>query len=400
MHDASPHRQPSIPPDRKDGSSTIVHRALIWTGHLGELSPWRFLPLYIGLSALIAWAWSPASATAGLAFLLWLILDGVMLAWLPRTARSWGPVTPPLLGLTGVRFFIWLGGALLSAPLGLALTLELALTLGANLTLSVVAIYATWVEPFQVRVTYQTYPHSAQPADTPPPILRILHLSDLHFEAWSHREYKILDLMRELQPDLVLLTGDYLNLSSVYDPAAQAGARDFLSQLEAPLGVYAVTGSPAVDISTIVPGIFDDLAIRWLNDKAHPIEIEGTTLWLLGVRNTYNEERDLHALRELAANTPNDQRRLLLYHTPDLMPEAAQLGIDLYLCGHTHGGQICLPFYGAVATSSKWGKQYEHGRYQEATTTLYVSRGLGMEGLGAPRVRFLAPPEIILWHLA
>jgi hypothetical protein len=89
----------------------------------------------------------------------------------------------------------------------------------------------------------------------------------------------------------------------------------------------------------------------------------------------------------------------LLYHTPDLMPHAARLGVTLYLAGHTHGGQLRLPIYGAMATSSRWGKRYEMGRYQEHKTILYVNRGIGMEGLGAPRARFLAPPEVVLWEL-
>jgi predicted MPP superfamily phosphohydrolase len=72
---------------------------------------------------------------------------------------------------------------------------------------------------------------------------------------------------------------------------------------------------------------------------------------------------------------------------------------DLYLCGHTHGGQIRLPLFGALITSSDFWKRYEMGRYEEGHTTLYVSRGLGMEGMGAPRARFLAPPEIVLWTL-
>jgi predicted MPP superfamily phosphohydrolase len=73
---------------------------------------------------------------------------------------------------------------------------------------------------------------------------------------------------------------------------------------------------------------------------------------------------------------------------------------DLYLCGHTHGGQIRLPLFGAVITSSDFWKRYEMGRYEEGNTVLYISRGLGMEGKGAPRARFLAPPEIVLWTLS
>jgi predicted MPP superfamily phosphohydrolase len=82
-----------------------------------------------------------------------------------------------------------------------------------------------------------------------------------------------------------------------------------------------------------------------------------------------------------------------------MMPVAADVGVDLYLAGHTHGGQLRLPFFGALVTASIYGKRYEMGAYREGNTLLYVSRGLGMEGKGAPRARFLCPPEIVLFTL-
>jgi predicted MPP superfamily phosphohydrolase len=88
-----------------------------------------------------------------------------------------------------------------------------------------------------------------------------------------------------------------------------------------------------------------------------------------------------------------------LYHTPDLAPVAAAQGVDLQLSGHTHGGQVRLPFFGALFTSSLYGKKFEAGRYQVGALTLYVSRGIGLEGKGAPRARFLCPPEMILWEI-
>jgi predicted MPP superfamily phosphohydrolase len=82
------------------------------------------------------------------------------------------------------------------------------------------------------------------------------------------------------------------------------------------------------------------------------------------------------------------------------MPLAQQYPVDLYLCGHTHGGQVRLPIYGAIITSSSLGKRYEMGPYVEQDTTLYISRGIGLEGLSAPRMRLLCPPEIILFSLS
>jgi predicted MPP superfamily phosphohydrolase len=383
---------PTIPPDRADGSSSFVHLALIVSGALGRIEPLNLLPAWAALAAIAGWPWQTLRLPAIILSAFFLIVDWAMLGLLPVKRRSWGPVTPSLLGLALVRTFLsWTGAWLVPNATGLGL-IALVHTL-----LSAVAIYATWIEPFRLGVTQQTY-HPPQ-WDHRAPSLRVLHISDLHFEGQSPREDALLAQVTALAPDLILLTGDYLNLSSVYDPAAQAGAREVLAQLHAPLGVYAVTGSPVVDVTGIVPQIFAGLDIHWLDDEASVIQHGEYTLSLLGVRTTYDEDRDAAALQRLAQAVPHDAVSLLLYHTPDLMPVAAQFGIQVYFCGHTHGGQLRLPFYGALATSSRWGKKYEMGLYREGNSTLYVSRGLGMEGLGAPRARFLAAPEIVLWTI-
>ena len=76
------------------------------------------------------------------------------------------------------------------------------------------------------------------------------------------------------------------------------------------------------------------------------------------------------------------------------MPEVASEHMDLYCAGHTHGGQVALPLYGALITLSKYGKRYEAGLYHEKDTWLYVNRGIGMDGGFAPRVRFWSVPEL------
>ena len=81
------------------------------------------------------------------------------------------------------------------------------------------------------------------------------------------------------------------------------------------------------------------------------------------------------------------------------MPAVAHLGVDGYLAGHTHGGQWRVPGFGALVTSSRFGKRYEAGLYRERRTRLYVSRGLGMEGFGTPRARLFCPPEVVVLDL-
>ncbi len=383
-----PQERPPIPPDR-EGHSTLLHRVFLLTDHLARWRPSQLLPTWLALALVSGWAWVGQRPLAILAALFFILSDWIILALLPQTRRSWGPVTPSLLALALLRTGLsWLLVALLPG--------RLPLYIAANLALSAVVGYATWVEPFRLGVTRERFTLPPGPAA---PTLRLLHISDLHFEGWSPREKKLLEQVKALQPDLIVLTGDYLNLSSVYAPEAQQGAREILSQLEAPLGVFAVTGSPPVDVPGIVPEVFADLDIRWLVDEAAALQIGGTELWLLGVRCTTNETHDAATLKALTAQIPPTSFTLLLYHSPDLMPHAAALGIDLYLAGHTHGGQLRLPLFGALFTSSAYGKRYEMGRYCEQQTTLYVSRGLGLEGLGSPRARFLSPPEIVLWNI-
>jgi len=109
----------------------------------------------------------------------------------------------------------------------------------------------------------------------------------------------------------------------------------------------------------------------------------------IGVENEANLSRAL-------AEIPSNAFSVLLYHYPDLIKEVAARNVDLYCAGHTHGGQIALPVFGALVTFSKFGKQYEAGLYRESKTSLYVNRGIGMEGGNAPRVRFWARPELTI----
>jgi len=221
----------------------------------------------------------------------------------------------------------------------------------------------------------------------------------VHFEDWSPRERRLLELARELAPDLILLTGDYLNLSRTEDPAAHAGVRELLAALSALAPTYAVTGSPRVDPRRVVPAIFAGLPVTWLMDETAELTVKGRRIRLVGVRCTWNRWQDGERLRRLLPGSAGDVFTVLLYHSPDLMPQVAGNGIDLYLAGHTHGGQLCLPLFGALITGSDFWKRYEAGRYEEKGTVLYVSRGLGMEGLGAPRARFFSPPELVVIEL-
>ncbi len=160
-------------------------------------------------------------------------------------------------------------------------------------------------------------------------------------------------------------------------------------------------GSTLVDPRDTTPSLFDGLNIRLLRDELAVLNFaDGRTLSLLGLDCEHNSKTDGRVLQNLVKLAPANSMRVLLYHSPELMPLAQQYPLDLYLCGHTHGGQMRIPFYGALLTSSELGKQYEMGPYIEQNTTLYISRGIGLEGLSAPRMRLFCPPEIILFTLS
>ncbi len=374
-----------------------LHIALVLSDLLGHVPPLLLTPAWLALAAIACWPWGVRRLPVAILSLAFTIADGTGLALLPQLGRSFGPVTPPLLALAlGRTALVFAAGLLWPAWQSLLLTAVL------NLGISAVFFYATWIEPFHIKVT-QAELHSPKLSGCTP--LRLLHITDLHIERRTPREQELLRLVEKLAPDVIILTGDYLNLSSVYDARAQAEAHDLLARLceIAHSPVYAITGSPPVDRPDVVPAIFEDLPITWLLDAVEELHSplnSGHTIRLAGLCCTRKRHLDAPRLRHLLDGSPEHKFTLLLYHSPDLMPEAVELGVDLYLCGHTHGGQIRLPLFGALITSSDFWKRYEMGRYEEGNTTLYVSRGLGMEGLGAPRARFLAPPEIVLWRLS
>jgi predicted MPP superfamily phosphohydrolase len=377
-------------------SPNLLHTSLVVAGIVGRISPLALMPAWLSLAAVACWPWQDLRLTAGITALAFTLADGIGLALLPQTGRSFGPVTPPLLALTLIRTAIFVTTGLVwnGWP-------GLLLVLGLNLAILAASLYATWVEPFRVEVTRITH-HSSKLMGNAP--LRLLHITDLHVERITARERKLLKRVEELSPDAILLTGDYLILGAIDDPIAQAESHDVLAGLCQAAGpqcpIYAITGSPPVDLADIVPAIYWDLPITWLLDEVKEIHLKGHTLQLVGLRCTRKRDIDAPRLRHLLDGRSEDRFTVLLYHSPDLMPEAVALGVDLYLCGHTHGGQLRLPLFGALVTSSEFGKRYEMGRYEQGDTTLYVGRGLGVEGLGAPRARFLAPPEIVLWTLS
>jgi len=375
----------------------ITHTTALWPA-------WKLALGLLTMAAVVWYAWLPLGLiafTAAAIYLGFSMGDWLLLAWLPESGRSFGPVGPQLVVMTTPRFglaaLVGLAAWLLGwgeSPLLLLWILVLLQLFG-----TVIYLWGTLYEPFALTATHRAIKSDYLLAGAPP--IRLLHLSDFHIERLTRREAHLMSLIAQARPDLIVITGDYLNLSYVNDPVARAEVRQVLAQLAAPYGVYATLGSPPVDPRQTTPSLFDGLDIRLLRDEVAVLNLpDGRRLSLVGMDCDHDLETDARVFRQLIGLAPPDSMRVLLFHSPELMPVVRDFPVELYLCGHTHGGQARLPLYGAVLTSSALGKQYEMGPYIEQGTTLYVSRGIGLEGLSAPRLRLLCPPEIILFTLS
>ncbi len=378
-----------------------LHTILLLTEKPGAWAAWQVAPIPLILAAASGWAWatvagSPAAGWAvALGLLAFALADWLLFAALPRRGISFGPVPPPLLGLVLIRCLV----ALVALPWAPAWTWPaLAVVLAVQLLGSAFVAYGALIEPFRLSVTHLdiAIPALANPG-TP---LRIVHLSDIHVERTTRRERALPALVARLDPDLIALTGDYLNASYTGDPRALADMQALLAQLRAPGGVFGCLGTLEVDLPELIRPALAGAGVVLLEDQAAEVIVGGHRLWLAGIRCTRDPAADGARLADLIAGAPPGALKVVLYHMPDLLPESAALGVDLVLSGHTHGGQWRLPGFGALLTNSRYGKRYEAGHYRQGATHMVVSRGLGMEGFGMPRARFFCPPEVVVITLS
>ncbi len=377
-----------------------LHKAMLvmsvpdgWPGWLVIL----VVPVWVGLNGVVWW-WLTAGNVAVVGwvtavFTLCLAGDVIMLRNLPQLGLSFGPWKSQLAVLALPRGAVALLLAVVSWLAGpwVAFALFVLVQVGA----SVAAAWGYLIEPFRVGLSELTITTDRLPKGAKP--VRFLHISDLHVERLTKRETAVLQFAQQSKPEFIVITGDYVNLSYNTDSVTHRQVRQLLQKLDAPYGVYATLGSITVDLREEVVPIFDGLPINLMRHDWQTVKLgAGREVVLLGMDCTHHLPVDRVRLASLHDQAPNSAPQILLYHSPELMPEAVEHGIDLYLCGHTHGGQVRLPFVGPLLTSSQLGRRYVMGHYQEGRTHLYVSRGLGLEGLSAPRVRFMAPPEMVL----
>jgi predicted MPP superfamily phosphohydrolase len=240
-----------------------------------------------------------------------------------------------------------------------------------------------WLETTHVRIASAKVTHP----------VRIAFFSDLHCDARPRLDDQLVRRIEEEHPRAIVFGGDAVN-----DPAGIPILQRCMRALSAIAPTFAVRGNWDVggggfawqDLIEVEARrhMFEGTGVRELDGEAAAISSE---VWIAGI-SIFARDKIPAAL----APIPREACTVFVCHWPDEIEGIARRKVDLYLCGHTHGGQVALPFYGALVTFSHYGKEYERGLNRLDETWIYTTRGVGMDGKGAPRVRFCARPELTI----
>ena len=258
------------------------------------------------------------------------------------------------------------------------------------------AVYGTRVEPAWIDIeTVALDLHRLHPAFDG---FRLTQISDIHMGGWMNKEQfgRVIELVKGTQPDLVLITGDFIEYTSDLVRASQSvqDVQDVLSSLNfAP--VMAVLGNQdyrsGMDLR--LRSMFSGLNIIDLTNDVHTISRGGGQLHFAGVDDILMGHPDLHAV---LAKLPGNGAAILLAHEPDFADVSSVTdAFDLQVSGHSHGGQVVLPLVGPPALPEQ-GKKYFNGLYRVGRMLQYTSRGVGMT---VPYVRINCRPEITAFTL-
>ncbi len=244
-------------------------------------------------------------------------------------------------------------------------------------------IYCVVIEPNRLEIT--TY----QIQDKSLANIKIVMAGDLHIKQYQSKKLdKIVDKINAQNPDIILLVGDYVSghVENFTLPIETIAAQ--LGKLSAKYGTYCVLGNH--DWWANGEKMTRELEknnIKVLANSNVKVNIDGKDIYIAGVEDLNTRKPNVyHALK--GAKNPT----ILLTHSPDLFPKIPE-SVNLTLAGHVHGGQIRIPFIGAVVIPSKYGNRYSQGLIAEKDKKMIVTRGIGTSILP---LRFNCSPEIVV----
>jgi predicted MPP superfamily phosphohydrolase len=220
---------------------------------------------------------------------------------------------------------------------------------------------------------------------------KVLHVSDLHIDDMPLLTPKLQELLEGIKADVCLITGDYRFDDEGTCENIYPQVRKLVPYLTRPDGVYSILGNH--DVSEIAFAL-NDMGIRMLVNDSIEIRRGNESISVVGIDDPFDYKTD--DLPGSVANVPAQEFKVLLAHTPELYQQASDLGIDLYLCGHTHAGQIRFPIIGALRNNANCPTEYAYGPWRHGSMQAYTSAGVGCSSLP---IRYNCPPEVTLIEL-
>jgi predicted MPP superfamily phosphohydrolase len=246
-------------------------------------------------------------------------------------------------------------------------------------------LYGWLIEPYWLSIEHVKLSSEKIPVSLS---FRIVQISDLHCDPQPRLEKKLPQVIAAEKPDVIVFTGDALN-----SPEGLPNLRELMSKLSTIAPTYVVKGNWDCWFFKDAER-FSGTGVTELIKEPSLLTLKGCDVCVAGLPVCTHVK-----VSDVLKDVPAETYRIFLYHYPDFIEEMERNKVDLYLAGHTHGGQVALPFYGALVTCSKRGKQFESGLHKLGNTFEYTNRGIGMEGGRAPRVRFLARPEVTVFDI-
>jgi predicted MPP superfamily phosphohydrolase len=248
------------------------------------------------------------------------------------------------------------------------------ISIGLLLLLAALAIDAIYIEPYRIEVTHYEI---IGPVKGP---LKIAHLSDIHTHGFNRREREIVEILDREKPDVIVVTGD----TPGQDPGNYADCREVYLKLHAPLGVWFVRGNWENEhLPRNERTYYRDAGVKFLLNSNEALRPD---IYMVGLDDPYSGTAKPD---QALAGIPQDAYTIALFHSPGYFDRMAGR-VNLCLTGHTHGGQVIVPFIKPFWLPKGCGR-YLAGWYDENGSRMFVSRGIGTSVLP---IRFMCRPEI------
>ncbi|MGA3115863.1 MAG: CDP-archaeol synthase [Syntrophobacteraceae bacterium] len=224
--------------------------------------------------------------------------------------------------------------------------------------------------------------------DLPPAFdgYKLLFISDLHIDGLDGLTEKVIEIIRQTPSDMCILGGDYR--METYGPFATALShlRHLLPEIRTNDGIVAVLGNH--DCPEIVDSL-KDLGVSFLVNDSRAVERRGQCIWIVGADDCHYFKS--HDLESAFGGLPLQNFSILVSHSNEVYEEALKYRPNLFLCGHTHGGQILIPPFGPIFTHSKAPRRFCQGKWDHEGMPGYTSAGAGVSGVP---VRFNSKGEV------